>query len=323
MDALHLFVPHQIGAPEIADPNGPPVWLDQRYRKIWMRSDRLADAPDIQTAWHEAVLGSASSSHSVAAVTALGLPELDPDWVRAGFWLRATPVYLHPDRDHLILFGPQSLNPTASESAELIQLINKEYQSDGAIFYESTSAEWLVRFDSTLQCTCTPVAAASGRSVLTQLPAGPDAATIHKLMNEIQMLFHSHSSNRLREENGQMPISGLWFDEPGTCPQRLAVDFDLLVTNHPLGRGLMQLSEAKAVNVPNDYLDIDAASRRVAVLLDQTRHENALREQSRKWLEPALDAVKSGQLRQLILHLGNGVQHRFTRHQKFRFWRHG
>ena len=63
-----------------------------------------------------------------------------------------------------------------------------------------------------------PLAAAQGKSLRTQMPAGADAKTWWRWQEEIQMLLFAHPVTAARERAGRASANGVWLSTGGTLP---------------------------------------------------------------------------------------------------------
>ncbi|MFM8548344.1 MAG: hypothetical protein ACKODB_12165 [Betaproteobacteria bacterium] len=83
---------------------------------------------------------------------------------------------------------------------------------------------------------------AAGRNIDLWLPYGTGARRWRRLMNELQMLWHSHPVNEQRIDRGDLPLNGLWLE--GVTPGHASPVFDRVATDDPVLGGLASLSGA-------------------------------------------------------------------------------
>ena len=156
-------------------------------------------------------------------------------------------------------------------------------------------------------------AEAAGRAVLDYMPAGPDAIPLKRLMNETQMLFHTHAVNVAREEAGRPLINSLWLWSGGMLPKRGAAQApQQVVSALPLVRGLAlwagQTPQSSGLPPFEQECLFASAAGDLAAL-------------ERDWFAPLFAALKGGKLKQLDLYLGGMGSFGLGSAAARRFWR--
>jgi hypothetical protein len=154
------------------------------------------------------------------------------------YWLRADPVHLAPDRDQLVLMPGSLLRVGADEAQALATAFNRVYGAEGWQLEFPQPARGYLRCPTPLDAVTHDPAPLTGGPVLEAMPAGADASRLKQLMNETQMLFHTHPVNQLREEAGHPLINSLWFWGGGTLPARSSTVPSRIITDLLLLRGL-------------------------------------------------------------------------------------
>ena len=151
------------------------------------------------------------------------------------------PVHLHAGLDHVVLDPPVSLDLSDAEARALFEAavdwlapepIRLRYLS--ASLWELTETDPAGTGFSTLRGAS--AARASGRNIDIWLPRGHASRNWRRLMNEVQMLWHSHPVNTERERAGQKRVNALWLE--GCTPASLGAPFSALASNDPVVRGL-------------------------------------------------------------------------------------
>ncbi len=130
------------------------------------------------------------------------------------YWLCAEPVQLRVDRNRLIV-AARVADYTAAEASELVAALNRHFNADGLEFIAPTPSRWYARTARTPALTTTPLTQALNRSSKHHLPQGADALAWHGVMNEAQMILHTHPVNTEREARGiasrqQHLVMGRW-----------------------------------------------------------------------------------------------------------------
>lgn len=247
-----------------------------------------------------------------------------------GYWLRADPVLMVPDRDKVVMFGNRHLNVTLEERNQLREEFNRLFTEDGLRLETPTGQRWYLHVSDPPQITTTPLRQVIGRNVHPHLPKGEKAIQWHKLLGEVEMLFHVSGVNQQRRERRQPEISSLWLWGGGRLPAPAATPWQRLWSNEVLGRGLAQRNSVAQSTLPataeewqeqrveaGEHLLVLDALRQVETLLEW--HE-FIAELERSWFAPLLAALKSGDLQRLTL-ISDGRRFDLDRKQLGRWWR--
>jgi len=133
------------------------------------------------------------------------------------YWLRADPVHLRVMRDRVVLAHSGALNLTQQESDALTESIGAHF---GTSFHPRAlqPAHWYISLTNAPRLQTTPLALAAGRDIQPLMPQGEDALQFRGLLNEVQMLLHTHPVNQIREQRGELPVNGLWLWGGGIKP---------------------------------------------------------------------------------------------------------
>ena len=181
--------------------------------------------------------------------------------------LRADPVCLVPNREHLTMLPPSSLAVSVAEASDLIDELNLHFSADPISFKFSSPDRWYALCEQPPGIVTTPLSQAVGQNLQQLLPAGPQRAQWHNWWNEIQMLFHSHPVNQLRETRGMPMINAVWFWGEGERPRQAARAWTHIFTESDIGRGLGSLTGASIHPVSPDYSSVLAENTGQALLL--------------------------------------------------------
>lgn len=233
----------------------------------------------------------------------------------AGWWLRADPVHLAPDRDQLVLMPQSVLEVAHAETQALAEAFGKVFGADGWHLEFPMALRGYLRCPQPLDAVTHDPAPFVGGAVFAGMPAGPDAPRLKSLMSEVEMLFHIHAVNTAREEAGRPPINSLWFWGGGRLPAPTGTAPREIVSDLPLVQGLARWTGNTPV-LPGTARDIGTSSL-VALTADDL---SAL---ERDWFGPLFAAVKDGWLSHLDLHLGGLGDFVMDRSGAQRFWRRG
>lgn len=248
------------------------------------------------------------------------------------YLLRADPVHLRADQSSLRLFDSHGFSVTQEEADALVAAFNEYYAGRGWQLTAPRPQRWYLSLPADPGITTTPVGKVAGQVIDPCLPRGDAAPDWHALLNEIQMLFHTHPVNSAREQRGEPAINSLWFWGGGRLPATLQTRADRVATDHPLGMGLAQQAGITRMEVPVDAEELLARtgngwSLLVNDLLDgPTRYgdiENwvaALQHLEQHWFAPLLAAIGEGGVSSLEIYPCNGQCYTTNKRQQRRFW---
>jgi hypothetical protein len=264
------------------------------------------------------------SACPVAAVTA-AYDGLD---AKEGWWLRADPVYLQPDRSQAVLVASDALQLQAEESAVLIETLNQHFAADGWHFTAPHPQRWYLRLDAADAITTTPINEVMGQSVHPHLPHGENQREWRARLNEIQMLLHNHTVNTQRVEDGVIPVNSVWFWGEGELPESYAAPWDHVYSDDDVVRALAQLTQVECS--PLAEFDPDALQGRNLVVMpdcyatvqdkDVFRWLQCLQSIQSHYLLPLMTGLKRGDISSLNLIPVNGHGYQLKRKHQRRWW---
>lgn len=227
--------------------------------------------------------------------------------------LCASFVHLAPDRDQLVLMPGSLLETTADEITALAAAFNGLYGTDGWKLELTGAGRAYLCCPRPLQVGTHEPEAVAGQAVLDYMPAGPDAAPLKRIMNETQMLFHTHAVNIAREAAGRPLINSLWLWGGGVLPQHGASRrTQRIMTDLPLVCGLALWAGCRPEPPAQPPYEQDCLLGLAA---------DDLQALERDWLAPSFDALKSGKLKQSDFYLGGLGMFRLDTAAVRRFWR--
>ncbi len=276
---------------------------------------------------------SVEETHSFAAIALLGEQHAVPG---ASHWLRADPVHLSVNRDHVVLLDGSQLEITPMEAAALCQSMQAHFAADGLIFHAAHPERWYIQSDHPIAIHTNPPSAVRGRNVANYWFDGADRALWQGRLSEMQMLLHAHPVNEAREEAGQLPINGVWFWGAGALPDGLRQIYSHIIAHNALFAGLAALTQAR-------YTDTDefhwaslafAMSDQTLIVLDQLDKfaaygewhawREALAALDKGLFERALPALRNGKIRAITIHApdkNHAAKITTTRYDLLKFWR--
>ena len=265
----------------------------------------------------------------VAAVTrALDLGIIDKGW-----WVRADPVHLRPERDRLVLFDTQTVALSQEEAARLSAELAESYAAEGWLLKAPRPGRWYLKPPRAARITTTPLAQVVGKDIHPYLPQGKEGKAWHTLLNEFQILLHTAAVNAEREQRGDLPINSLWFWGGGRLPSINAVDWAHVCSEEPITLALARLSEIPSSAKPADFAEWQRQARQPGAYLividdargaaqhgDGERWLRAVESLERDWMVPAFKALRASGLESLTLH-ADGRAYRIGPRQARRWWR--
>ena len=127
-------------------------------------------------------------------------------------WMRADPVYLHPDTHSLVMQDPERLKLRDDEIAGIRNEIAPLFKKYDAILHTPHPRRWYLRFENNMpDVSCTPLHDVIMKPINQYLPQGRDVSRWHTLLNEIQMILATLDINLYRQQERQLPVNSLWF----------------------------------------------------------------------------------------------------------------
>ena len=222
-------------------------------------------------------------------------------------------VHLAPDRDQLVLMPQPLLQALPEELRALAAAFDSLYGAEGWKLELMASGRAYLHSPRPLDVTTSRPDAVAGQAVLDHMPRGEDAVQLKQLMNETQMLFHTHAVNRAREDAGRPLINSLWPWGGGSLPARVSASPSPTVAGDlPLlhGIALWAGSEPEAVIPP--------AAAGECVLGSASMDPGAM---ERDWFAPLLARLKCRDVEELVLYLGGMGLFTLDSGAAKRFWR--
>jgi hypothetical protein len=96
---------------------------------------------------------------------------------------------------------------------------------------------WFLWIPTRWELSAVPLQAVLGASVQTRLPSGADARAWRRLLNEIQMRWHSSETNRQRDRHGEVVVNALWLHGGGRWQPLPPAAFARVETVDPVVQG--------------------------------------------------------------------------------------
>lgn len=334
MTNLHLFVPslfwHDASLPEI-------------YHELPTPSLQILLAKSLKT--KEPAQGTESwlcntfniikqQNWPIAPITLNAEPLLDIS-VGTGYWLRADPVHLRIEQNHILLADSQVLDISIKESQQLADILNQHFAKQELEFLLLSHDRWYIRLLKAPDIKTSELSQVTGKNINNFLPSGGDSIFWHNIFNEIQMLLHDHPFNQARQARNELAVNSVWFWGGGTMPTSIASNYQRIWCDDFLSRAIALASntqleklplDAKAwqyAAVPGNHLIVLDTLRRRAQYNDAYGWREDLKRLEENWFSPLYDAVQEGKINKLTLTTQNVNSTRnftISRKDLWKFW---
>jgi hypothetical protein len=246
------------------------------------------------------------------------------------YYLCCDPVQLVADQDQVYLTASDELAVTQQEAVALANAVNTLYANEGWSIHFSHPQRWYLGLDKNPDIVTCSVSRSMGYAIKPWLPQGEQALRWHAIMNEIQMLFHSHGVNLERDRRGERLINGLWLWGSGKLPGSKPAAYEWLWSDEPVSNGLAKHALIKSGALP-EYVPAALSSGNGLVVVNRlhaaaaTANLKSWQEQIRvlesEWFTPLKEALQSGRLQSLYLYPVNGYCYRVSAKSIKRWWR--
>jgi hypothetical protein len=268
----------------------------------------------------------------IASITRL----IDRSGTDGGWWMRADPVHFRTDLHSVFLIDARSLAIEHEEAQDLTAAFNQIFIDSELQQIEALQPQRrYLRLANDPRIRTFSLGTVTGRDIRNFLPYGPDKQRWHKLFTEVQMLFNTHSVNKLREEHKKPLINGIWFWGGGTCPTSVRAPVARVYAEDPLSCGLARISGLSISTVPlsaNDWLATVDSSMDSIIVLETTRYDsingdvelwaNHVESLEDEWFTDCLQWIKNGQLAALNIYPDNGKIYSVTSPARWYFWQY-
>lgn len=244
---------------------------------------------------------------SAAALTR----EIDAGDAAGGFWLRADPATIVPDMQGArMMASAETLRLEQSDVDALLPTLQPLFAGFGFQLDAPTPSRWYLRLpeDTPLPAFAAPETVL-GDDLFSHLPDGEHGRRWRALLTEAQVVLHQHAWNEARIAQGKRAVNSLWFWGAGTLPEAVHTTHAQVRSRDALLQGLARMAGVR--------LD---GEQSVDALVD-LRQLRSLEQLTRDAITPLLDAMKRGELAELLLDFEDGASYRLTRGQRWQFWK--
>ncbi|MCI0508341.1 MAG: hypothetical protein L0Z73_19895 [Gammaproteobacteria bacterium] len=254
------------------------------------------------------------------------------------WYMHCDPVVIQPNRDHLLMLGNSHLDLTEREAAHIIRDINAAYEDQPWRVKLVSPHEWIMEMPDAPAIKTHPMNSVIGKKINDFLPSGRDAKTWRALMNEWQMLLHSHPVNQTRADKGLPVANSVWFWGEGRFPVTVAESktrqWAQCWSCHTATLALAKLNKIPRVDAPEtgslwlaqavtpgshlvviDYLDAHE------LVADPAKWRQMLSHLNEQWFAPLLSALQERALYRIILFTADGWSYELTAALAKRWWK--
>lgn len=254
---------------------------------------------------------------------------------REACWARADPVHLRLTHERLIVVPGDAFALARDEAGALCESLNRHFAGTLALQVVEPQ-RWCARLEEDLPVEAASPLEVAGRDVDLSLPGGQAGKRWHALVNEAQMLLHTHPVNEARETRGEPAVNSLWLWGVGRSPRAVQAQWQSVSAADPVALGLAGLAGARAHPLPHSadvWLERTPADGRHLLVLDMLRAPNALGQAAEyrecidaleaRWFAPLLAALRAGRVGLVTLRVpdAGGAAFEIARGDLRRFWR--
>ena len=238
----------------------------------------------------------------VAALTGL----TDSLATQTGYWLRADPIQLQADLAAVYMLDNKAIQFSEQENNLFKQEINNFLKQDQLTLLMPAPNRWYIKLDQPIHVTTSPISQVIAQNITEFLPSGTNQAYWRKLMTELQMLLYTSHVNQNRTHK----INSLWFWGAGQLPVSLKANWQLVMSQDPLLRGLAQTANISLQTPPNTapmiLKQLSSSQQTLISLEPNTTLSSAewLLQMETTWFKPLVAALRKKQLNSLTLYLG-------------------
>jgi hypothetical protein len=285
---------------------------------LMARGRRSTAQPESQESWLFERFG--ASQPAAGAYTLYGAGA-DPG---EAAWARADPVHLRLMRDRVLVVPGEALTLAQSEAEALARRV-----AEIVDIRVVSPRRWCMRLPA--GTTVAGEAALEAAGGPAPLERKSDA-----LLTEIQMALHEHPVNEAREARGEPAVNSLWLWGGGAMERLERGSCHSVLSDDPLALGLARAAAARPAPLALDattWLEGAPEEGRYLIVLDDLRApaalaspedaRKALERLERAWFAPLLDALRSGRVGMVTLHVPDAGAASFEtiRGDLRRFWR--
>ncbi len=252
------------------------------------------------------------------------------------FWIRADPVHLRIEQNHIMLADSHAFELTMKEAEQYTNDLNQHLQQDDLALLPAHPDRWYIRVNQPPQVNTHTLNQVVCENINLFLPTGKEHITWHNVINEAQMILHEHPLNEAREARGELAINSIWLWGGGVLPQSAASSYKKIWSDDELPQALAEMSQSQHDVLPADaetcWKSAEQGEHLVILnhLLTPSKYKNAetwqknLAVLEQNWFAPLYKAIKNGDISQLTLttiHQDTALNFTLSSADLWKFWR--
>lgn len=331
---LHLFIPslfwHDTSLPEIYH-----ELPSSNLKTLLTKSSKTEEPPQNIEAWLCNAFNITKQQNWPIAPITLHAESTNNISIDNDYWLRADPVHLRIEQNHVLLADSQAFNISIKESKLLADSLNQHFAKLGLEFSPLSHDRWYIRLTKVANMKTCELSQVTGKNINYFLPSGTDSIFWNNISNEIQMLLHEHPINKSRSARDELTINSVWLWGGGIMPKSINSIYHKIWSNNLLSHALALASDTKHEELPLDLKkwQTTAPSGNHLIVLDtlwrKTQYNNAygwredFKNLEENWFSPLYVALQKGKINKLTLTSLNTNSTRnftITRKNLWKFW---
>ncbi len=251
--------------------------------------------------------------YPVAAVTRL----VDNDHDLEGFWMRADPVHLRPERDTVVLLDDSSFNIDKHEALIFAADLQKVFTERGIELEAPTNNRWYIKLKKLPDVSTTPIHEVCGNDIDKNPVVGVGKVLWDQLSNEAQMSLHNCPLNSAREKRGELSVNGLWLWGAGELPKPEKRIWSRVFSDEITTQGLSILTGSPYADLPDslkvlinqseeqdDILAVISFGLRHQQYFDHNGWQDFIAYLEEEWFSEVENLIQKKELDELILLTG-------------------
>ena len=244
-------------------------------------------------------------------------------------WMRLDPVCLHADRTEAILIAHEELLLVDDEADALQESIRPLLEEWSVQLIKTNSHHWYARLPENISLSTTPIIEAKGLGISRLMPLGKDQIKWHGLMNEVQMLWHTHPVNLERQESGDLQASSVWMWGCGNLAELSEPTFTMVYCDDLVTTGLAKhnnmsfsgLDDIFNNNLKGNNFVCNLSWRELQRKNDPQNWFQALDKWQAEFLQPLFKSVLKNKKQKVLFDFGGDIVYQFEARHLRRWWR--
>lgn len=252
------------------------------------------------------------------------------------YWIRADPVHLRIEQNHIMLADSHAFDITMEEAQQYTDDLNLHLHQAGLALLPAHPDRWYMQVKNTPKINTYTLNQVVCENINYFLPAGEEQIAWHNIFNEAQMILHEHPLNQARESRGELAINSIWLWGGGVLPDAIKSRYVQIWSDDAFSRALAEISQVRHERLPSgaevcqqfsgkgDYLAILNHLLAPSKYKDGENWQKNLAALEQHWFMPLYRAVKKGDIKQLTIttiHHDVLLNFTLTSADLLKFWR--